>query len=74
MPNHMKYTEMQKKRIKTWKSLSEAQQEALLVLLNNWEQMTQSYRELCHPMYDDIVNMDNSVWKIRSLMVANDEQ
>lgn len=70
----MEYTEMQKKRIETWKSLSEAQQEALLVLLNNWEHMTQSYRELSHPMYEDIVNMDNSVWKIRSLMVANDEQ
>lgn len=70
----MKYTEIQKQRMQTWKSLHERQKEALLMLINNWEQLSQSYRDLSHPMFEDLVAMDNSVWKIRSLMVANDEQ
>jgi len=57
-------------RIKTWKALSSEQREALLDLQTAWEELQNSYRELCHPQFGDIVKMDDAYYKLRSALIG----
>jgi len=58
-------------RIKTWKALSPEQREALLSLQTAWEQLQCNYRELCHPVFDDIVKMDDAYYRLRSALIGD---
>lgn len=43
-----------------------SQQEALKEAYNAIAEVTNAYRELYHPSYDDIVKLDSAFWSMRS--------
>jgi len=56
-------------RINVWKTLSPEQKKALHGLQTAWEELQGSYRELCHPTFDDIIKMDDAYYRLRRVLI-----
>jgi hypothetical protein len=56
-------------RINVWKKLSPEQKAALHGLQTAWEELQGSYRELCHPTFDDIIKMDDAYYRLRRVLI-----
>jgi ferric-dicitrate binding protein FerR (iron transport regulator) len=60
---------MRENRLETWKKLSPKQRGALKEVQNAWHELQGSYRELCHPTFDDIVKMDEAYHRLAQFMI-----
>jgi len=73
--DHMKkYKELAKIKRLMFRALHPEQQEAINKAYMAMAEVTNAYRELYHPSYDDIVNLDNSFWHLRNAFAMDDDQ
>jgi len=56
-------------RLEIWKKLSPKQKGALKEVQNAWHELQCSYRGLCHPMFDDIVKMDDAYHRLAQSLI-----
>jgi len=56
-------------RLEIWKKLSPKQKGALKEVGEAWCNLESSYRELCHPTFDEIVKMDDAYHRLAQCMI-----
>lgn len=61
-----KYNAVKEARRALLDDMHESQKEAVMNIYKAVNSLMFSYHELCHPHYDDIVNLDSALWGLRN--------